>query len=313
MSRRVLVRSVVGAAAVIFLILLFHIPDVRTRYNYLSTNEFIASAAAALKAPGHFEIRPTKTASYIHPTASVLPDKIVVIGRLQREDTDWVGQFLPEWQNAIYTVDNTSHALHTQINKGREANAYLSYIIENYDKLPATIAFVHSHRDGYPAGWHTDVQDYDNVISLQRLNIPFVQRNGYANLRCIFSPGCPDEVQPFRDPPKELELDGVLDKDPSLDDVMKDVWPLFFGNNATIPEAIGTPCCAQFAVSRDQIRKRSLAEYELYHEWLMATKVSDAVSGRVFEYLWHVIFGQGPVYCPELEQCYQDVYGIGHR
>ena len=96
--------------------------------------------------------------------------------------------YLTSWQHAIYTVDNTSLPLHTDANKGREANAYLSYILHNYDNLPLTVAFIHPHRDGYPAAWHTDAPNYDNVISLKTLNINFVQRNGYANLRCLHDP-----------------------------------------------------------------------------------------------------------------------------
>ena len=95
---------------------------------------------------------------------------------------------LSRWQHAIYTVDNTSHLLHTDANKGREANAYLSYILRNYESLPSIVAFVHPHRDGYPAAWHNDASNYDNVNSLKALNIDFVQRNGYANLRCIWIP-----------------------------------------------------------------------------------------------------------------------------
>lgn len=95
-------------------------------------------------------------------------DRIVVVGRLQSEDTNWLAEELPEyveicqeimtwqklteslcsWQHAVYTVDNTSMPLHTSRNKGREANVYLTYIIENYHNMPSTIAFVHSHLKG---------------------------------------------------------------------------------------------------------------------------------------------------------------------
>ena len=100
-------------------------------------------------------------------------------------------------------VGNPNATLHTPINKGREAMAYLTYIISHYSALPETIVFLHSHKDGYPKAWHTDAEAYDNVASLKALNVGFVQRNGYANLRCIFVPGCPDDIQPFREPWEE--------------------------------------------------------------------------------------------------------------
>ena len=40
------------------------------------------------------------------------------------------------WESTIYIVNNrTTDLLHTTINKGREGNAYLNYIMENYDNL----------------------------------------------------------------------------------------------------------------------------------------------------------------------------------
>ena len=62
-----------------------------------------------------------------------------------------------------------------------------------------------------------------------------------------------------------------------------------------MPHVIGTPCCAQFAVSRDQVRKRPLEFYVGALKWLHDTALDDATSGRVFEYIWHIIFGQDPV------------------
>lgn len=191
------------------------------------------------------------------------------------------------WQNAIYTVDNTSAPLSTPQNKGREANPYLLYIIQHYDKLPSILAFLHPHRDGWPGGWHTDAPGYDNVLAMQTLNLDFVHQNGYVNLRCNWVPGCPDEVQPFR----SLESD-----DPeNVEHHMLEVWHHFFGAESNVPEAIAQPCCAQFAVSREQVLKRPLEDYEKYHEWLMETPMSDGSSGRIFEYLWHVIFGKEAV------------------
>jgi hypothetical protein len=75
---------------------------------------------------------------------------------------------------------------------------YLTYIIDNYDKLPSIVAFIHANRNGYPQAWHTDTPDHSNAASLQKLNLKFVELNGYVNLRYIQAPG---GLQPFRDPP----------------------------------------------------------------------------------------------------------------
>jgi hypothetical protein len=239
---------------------------------------------------------PTQITAVSIPSVS-LPDRVVVMAKISTDDTRWVEDEMRDWQSAIYDIDietphNTStldpltnSTLRTLRNKGREANAYLAYIVQNYDHLPSTIAFVHPHKDGYPMAWHTDNEDYSNVVSLRKLNIDFVQSNGYANLRCNPFPGCPSEIMPFRNPPEDHR---------TAEAAMPEAWRDLF-NNTDTPQVLATPCCAQFAVSREQVRKRPLSEYRKFYTWLMETPLNDETSGRVFEYLWHVLFGQDPV------------------
>jgi hypothetical protein len=239
---------------------------------------------------------PTESSAVATPFHSP-PDRVVVMAKLPSDDTRWVHTELPDWQSAIYSIDTetphnkspldplTNSTLRTLRNKGREANAYLAYIVQNYNNLPSTIAFIHPHKDGYPRAWHTDNDEYSNAVSLQNLNIDFIQSNGYANLRCVNDPGCPSEVMPFRDPPEAHR---------TTEAVMPEVWRDLF-NNTDVPHVLATPCCAQFAVSSKQVQERPLNEYRKYYTWLMETPLHDDTSGRVFEYLWHVLFGKDPV------------------
>jgi hypothetical protein len=176
---------------------------------------------------------------------------------------------------------------------------YLTYLIDNYENLPSTIAFIHSHKEGYPQAWHTDAEQYSNVLSLNTLKLDFVQSNGYANLRCIHIPGCPDEMRPFRNPPEGHR---------STEHALPAAWTSLFPG-VEIPQVIGVPCCAQFAVSRERVRERPVEDYIRYRNWLISTDLADAESGRMLEYLWHIIFGMSSVYCPTYEQCKCDVYG----
>lgn len=236
--------------------------------------------------------------------APYVQDKVVVVGRMKEDKAEWIFRDLPQWQHAVYTVDDIAAPLHTERNKGREANVYLTYIIDNYDKLPSTIAFIHPHENGWPEAWHTDSPGYSNAKSLQTLNLDFVQRNGYANLRCLHNPGCPDEIQPLRYPPRE---------DAEMADQERkyaEVWGHVF-NNTDVPTVVATPCCAQFAVSKDQVHKRPKEDYVRLHTYLMESELSDKILGRIYEYMWHIIFGQEPVYCPSMGQCYLDVYNRG--
>jgi hypothetical protein len=126
-----------------------------------------------------------------------------------------------------------------------------------------------------------------------------VQSNGYANLRCNGNPGCPAEIQLHRDQPKP-------DASRTAESNMVTAWRAML--NSTPPDTIGVACCAQFAVTSKQVLQRPRSDYERYRHWLIDTKLDDDSSGRIFEYLWHVIFGRDPVYCPDMGTCYCNVY-----
>lgn len=158
------------------------------------------------------------------------------------------------------------------------------------------MAFVHSHEGGYPIAWHADNQDYSNVQSLQALRLPYVQEQGYVNLRCNTNPGCPTQF--------------ILGESGGVsDEVMLDAWSQMFGKDVPIPRAIGSACCSQFAASKDRIRERPEEEYRRIRRWLLDTPLDDHVSGRIMEYVWHIIFKMDPVFCPLIEECYCNVFG----
>ncbi|KAK4543907.1 hypothetical protein LTR36_004681 [Oleoguttula mirabilis] len=236
--------------------------------------------------------------------------KAIVMGKLTREETDWVGEALPEWQNAIYVVDLPTNAtsptgLRTKINKSKEAMPYLTYIIDNYPaNFPDLMVFLHSHRKGYPQAWHNDAKDYDAVNMLHDLRLDTVMERGYVNLRCVENPGCPDEIRPWRDPPNPEKLP-------------EQIYPYVYADFFNLPlsevrkqvEVVATPCCAQFAVSRAQILKRPKEEYERYRTYLEETTYDDDTIGRVLEYMWHIIFGREAVHCERASTCHCEVFG----
>lgn len=183
------------------------------------------------------------------------------------------------WQHAVYVVDEPDAEFTVQMNKGKESNIYLQYIIDHYHKLPEYMVFLHAHRNAE----HVEFWEQDNALTVQRLQLDYLKKVGYVNLRCGWGPGCPDEVQPFR------QMEGR-----TTEIAFAGAWIRIF-NNTDVPEVVATPCCAQFGVTRAQVHARSLSDYQSFHRWLMETELDDETSGRVFEYLWHIIFGQDPV------------------
>ena len=139
---------------------------------------------------------------------------------------------------------------------------------------------------------------------MRSLQLDFVVQNGYVNLRCNLNPGCTKDYKRLKS------------------HVNGEVWEEIFNGTTTIPEnemsqnqtaeeptssrqdrentkymnvGIASACCAQFAVSRDQVLSRPLEDYVKIRQWLIDTDRDDAHSGRVMEYLWHVIFGKNLV------------------
>ncbi|KAK3049640.1 hypothetical protein LTR09_009061 [Extremus antarcticus] len=231
--------------------------------------------------------------------------KIIVVGQMGSENTDWVRTEMTEWQNAIYYVDLPANevspsGLKTKMNKAKEATPYLTYIVDNYPDFPDVMAFIHAHRRGMEA-WHNDAPSYDAVHMLNSLRLDTILKRGYVNMRCNNEIGCPDEVQPFRDPPQE-------------DKHAEHAYPYVYANffNVSWEEMkeqipiVATQCCAQFAVSREQMLKKPKSEYERYLRFLEETHYDDDVAGRVLEYMWHIIFERDAVHCENVFQCCQE-------
>ncbi|OJD11075.1 hypothetical protein AJ78_08075 [Emergomyces pasteurianus Ep9510] len=223
-------------------------------------------------------------------------DREIVVASMSTDNTSWLNENLPEWKKKVYVVDDPKARLTVPKNKGREAMVYLTYIIDNYHNLPKFMVFIHSQR----YQWHSDDPLYDSVPPIENLQLPFLSKVGYANLRCVWLIGCPAEIRPFTDIARQDVHAGVHFKSS-----FEELFP-----GSPVPKKVGVPCCAQFAATRDQVHKRPKEEYEHYRNWLLNTSLSDEMSGRIFEYSWHMIFGRNSVHCPSARECYCKQFGF---
>ncbi|KAL2006898.1 hypothetical protein VTN00DRAFT_9566 [Thermoascus crustaceus] len=234
------------------------------------------------------------------------PDVELVVASMKHENTAWLLEYFPTWRSSIYVVDDPEAALTVPMNKGRESMVYLTYIIDNYDHLPANILFIHAQR----FQWHNDDPDYDGLPLLRTFRLPYLQQQGYVNLRCVWAIGCPLEIRPFAE---EEEAAAKSEAENSNEQRTGDIYKKAFQEllpDLEVPQEVGVSCCAQFAVTRERIRQRPREEYVRYREWLLRSSLDDSLTGRVFEYSWHMIFGQDSVYCPSAGDCYCNVYGL---
>ncbi|KAK4554994.1 hypothetical protein LTR86_007760 [Recurvomyces mirabilis] len=225
-----------------------------------------------------------------------------VVSRLRAEDSSWIDGELGDMlhsgllKKAEYVVDDRSAPLHPVKNKGHEANVYLTYIIDFYDKLDDISIFMHFHR----YAWHNNaLMDTDAAQMVRYLSPERVTRDGYMNLRCHWDPGCPAWLHPGALTRNTEKLEETL---------VADAWAELFPLDP-IPAVLAQPCCAQFAVSRDRIRSLPKQRYVSMRDWIMRTELSDYMSGRVFEYVWQYIFTASPIHCPSMSACYCDGYG----
>lgn len=181
-------------------------------------------------------------------------------------------------------------------NKGNEASAYLTYIITHYHNLPEYIVFIHARR----YQWHNDDPMYDHVPLLQHLSLAHVAKVGYTSLRCTWTPGCPVGLRP------DIKVfDGIF----GIQSEYAKTFALLFPER-DLPDEIGSPCCAQFGVSRKKVRERPVRDYERVRQWIWDTDLAAGRSGRVLEYLWHILFGQEAVACPDAGECFCKTYGL---
>lgn len=225
------------------------------------------------------------------------PAIAIAVASQRGDNTSWLN-FFSKWPKTVYVTDDPAANLTVPANKGREGMVYLTwvsyawyapssltqirYIIDNYDNLPETIIFSHSKR----FQWHNDDPLYDGQAVLERLNIPYVQSEGYVNLRCVWNLGCPAEIRPLVEAEAPFPASDPHSEGARAGSFYKETFEELFPN-VTVPEQVGLSCCAQFAATAKKIRERPKSDYLRYRDWLIRTPLKDHLSGRILEYSWH--------------------------
>lgn len=109
------------------------------------------------------------------------------------------------------------------------------------------------------------------------------------NLRCVWTLGCPSEIRPNYE---AAAASASEDDAPKSGAFYKQAFQGLFPGRP-VPDAVGSSCCAQFAVTREKIRERPRSDYQAYRRWLLETDLADDISGRILEYSWHSEYTSG--------------------
>lgn len=226
-----------------------------------------------------------------------LYSRVLVVPRLRDDDISWIAEELSDLKVAVYVANDPTASWHPPKNKGHEVMIYFTYMIEHYYELPDTVIFMHAHRFSHH---NSDLLGFDAVQMIKRLSDAHVAREGYVNMRCGWSPGCPEWLHP------DSTQESLAKQE---EEVLAECWTDLFPH-AQLPRTLAQPCCAQFALSRDRILSIPLSRYIFYRDWILSTPLSDYVSGRIWEYAWQFLFTGQSVRCPAEHLCHCDVFGI---
>lgn len=196
---------------------------------------------------------------------------LTLVSSHYNEDLKWLYEQDMEVVVCSKTIDSPKCPIDK--NKGREASAYLKYIVDNYDDLPEHIAFLHGHQ----TAWHQ--KGKRSIISLIKdcakyKEYDYISLNNYY----WYDWGMDNQYVQYMHQIWDNVFRPYLKRDP--------------------PTYLSSDCCAQFIVSSDRIRKLPREAYLHWYNFIMNVDKKDdggKSMGYVFEYLWHVIFGDADV------------------
>jgi hypothetical protein len=149
---------------------------------------------------------------------------------------------------------------------GREAAAFLSYIVEHYYNLPPLVVMLHAHETSY----HTFGKNATHLLSLLRWEE--ARRRGYTSLNLrMYSPICNKSGNA------------------NWDLLQSRYWSPYFIDLGPAPGDAAAYCCAQFVVTKERILARSLE----FYDGLLRFVANPSIAGdaaRMLEHSWHMIF-----------------------
>ncbi|KAG9230096.1 hypothetical protein BJ875DRAFT_344454, partial [Amylocarpus encephaloides] len=214
----------------------------------------------------------------------------LVIAAMKNSDFSWTHNLdVPNSQVIPYIADDETATFHPTANKGHEAMAYLTYIYTAYDILPDISIFVHDADHA----WHNDpILESSLTYTINHLNLDEVEERGYLSLRVDWQNGCPNWINT-----------SITTTSPTYSEFRKEealMGPFFqrMFPGQPLPPIFSGPCCSQFAATRAAIHALPRSWYKTQIEFLEATHLDDAVSGRLYEHMWPYMFSGVAIDCP---------------
>jgi hypothetical protein len=201
---------------------------------------------------------------------SPTPTATVVIAHYD-EDLSWVDR-LDRAKYEVFIVSKTCAAgvdVHTPLNIGYEASAYLEYIVRRYHDLPVYTVFVHGHE----SSWH-HAGRLDDLINGLDLVRPFASINN-VGMKTFRKDGV-DAASRF-----SAELGNWRR--------MRDTIFADLASEFKDPATFRFSMCAQFYAHRAAIRRRPLQVYRNILDAVYASHFPSKMIACTMEFSWHVL------------------------
>jgi hypothetical protein len=236
-------------------------------------------------------------------SSNVGPNRTVnlVIASLNADDISWTSKLdIPNLNIIRYVSDAPVGPYYPPVpRKGREALIYLTYFYQFYDKLPDISIMIHPHEDP----WHIEgVLQQSMLFTLSHLDLEVVHRRQYANLRVDWTQACPAWIDTTKTPKTASKQE-----EPYMHAALVENFGM---SDAEVPKIMSGPCCAQFAVTKEAVLRNPRSQYKRSMDWLVATRLSDYLSGRTWEHMWPVLFRGEAIDCPPEWEVYCAMYHI---
>lgn len=163
-------------------------------------------------------------------------------------------------------------------NAGDEALAYVSYVVDRYNTLPPKVSFVHAHINSWHSG---NLCDYLRKASVSEKKFEFFNKKD-ASVYC-----------------NELNKNSTGWAKRSFHN-----WYRWF--DEAPPKFIHYKCCAQFAVTRELIRRHSLNTWKKIHTKALAHRDGAHDEEKLrFENLWRPILDDSDANTPCSKKLYK--------
>lgn len=239
----------------------------------------------------------------------------LVIASRREDDISWTRHLsaaIPNLQViryiSNYLPDKPLPEFHPPLpKKGREATVYHTYLQDFYPRLPDVSIFIHAEEQP----WHIEgVLQQSMLFALSHLDYGRIaERGGYTNLRVAWADNCPSGIDTTL-PPEVATRKEV----PFMRQAFESNFP-----DEAFPSMFAGPCCSQFAVTREAIRRNHRSQYARSQTWLMTNHIGNQKAGRTWEHMWPWLFlhnapapfnAQATKDCPAEWNTYCAMYGI---